>query len=93
MTDVDVVRRFYDDLAGDDERIYADWTASSRRQARALDAFLPPQALVLDCAAGVGTQLLRLAALGAEAGLVDMRRLLPEQSGFFQPLLLARRPG
>jgi glycine/sarcosine N-methyltransferase len=64
VTDADEVRRFYDDLAEDYERNYADWAASSRRQAQALDALLPAGAFVLDCAAGIGTQLLGLAALG-----------------------------
>jgi hypothetical protein len=31
-----------------------------------------------------------LAALAAEAGLADVRWLLPAETGFFQPLLLAR---
>jgi glycine/sarcosine N-methyltransferase len=33
-----------------------------------------------------------LAALATATGLVDVRWLLPAESGFFQPLLLARRP-
>lgn len=64
MTDTAGIRRFYDDLADDYERIYADWEASSRRQAQVLGALLPADAFVLDCAAGIGTQLLGLAALG-----------------------------
>jgi glycine/sarcosine N-methyltransferase len=79
VTDTDGVRRFYDDLAEDYERIYADWAASSRRQAAALEALIPPGGFVLDCAAGVGTQLLGLAALGhrvvgTDLSVVALRR-------------------
>src|SRR4051794_24760367 len=72
VTDADGVRRFYDDLAEDYERVYADWAASSRRQAQALDALLPANALMLDCAAGIGTQLLGLAALGHRVAGTDL---------------------
>jgi glycine/sarcosine N-methyltransferase len=72
VTGTDGVRRFYDDLAPDYERIYADWETSSRRQAQALDALLPAGALVLDCAAGIGTQLLGLAALGHRVAGTDL---------------------
>jgi glycine/sarcosine N-methyltransferase len=70
VTDADAVRRAYDDLAADYERIYPDWRASSRRQGEALHAVLTAELApstrlrVLDCAAGIGTQLLGLARLG-----------------------------
>ena len=32
----------------------------------------------------------RIAALASDAGLVGVRWLLPAESGFFQPLLIAR---
>jgi glycine/sarcosine N-methyltransferase len=70
VTDADAVRRAYDDLAADYERIYPDWHASSRRQGQALHAVLTAELAatrelrLLDCAAGIGTQLLGLAALG-----------------------------
>jgi glycine/sarcosine N-methyltransferase len=72
VTDAAEVRRFYDDLAEDYERVYADWAASSRRQAQALDALLPASAFVLDCAAGIGTQVLGLAALGHRVAGTDL---------------------
>ena len=86
MTDTGGVRRFYDDLAEDYERIYADWAASSRRQAEALDALLPPGGFVLDCAAGIGTQLLGLAALGhrvvgTDLSGVALRRVAERDAG------------
>lgn len=67
------VRHFYDDLAADYDLIYADWEASIARQADALSALIdgtadsgngPVGYDVLDCACGIGTQALGLAALG-----------------------------
>jgi glycine/sarcosine N-methyltransferase len=78
VTDADAVRRAYDDLAADYDRIYPDWRASSRRQGQALHgvltAELAPDAglRVLDCAAGIGTQLLGLAALAGTCAGTDL---------------------
>jgi SAM-dependent methyltransferase len=64
------IRDFYDDLAATYDLYYADWDASRERQARALQQILNvlPQGErsrhLLDCACGIGTQLLGLAALG-----------------------------
>jgi glycine/sarcosine N-methyltransferase len=60
---------FYDGLAASYDRIYPDWEASSRRQGDALHAAVsgtlgPGTRRILDCAAGIGTQLLGLAAHG-----------------------------
>ncbi|MFC8534975.1 class I SAM-dependent methyltransferase [Streptomyces sp. NPDC057249] len=64
------VRDFYDDLASDYDLMYADWQASIERQGAALSGLIGT-ALgggaaydVLDCACGIGTQALGLAALG-----------------------------
>ncbi|MFH9352338.1 class I SAM-dependent methyltransferase [Kitasatospora sp. NPDC017646] len=61
--------RFYDDFADDYHLLYADWDASLARQGAALDALIrarlgPGPAEVLDCACGIGTQAIGLAALG-----------------------------
>lgn len=67
------VRHFYDDLAAEYDLIYADWEASIARQAAALSALIGGTVDsgngsvaydVLDCACGIGTQALGLAALG-----------------------------
>jgi glycine/sarcosine N-methyltransferase len=63
------VQAFYDDLAATYDRIYPDWAASVTRQGTALDALLtaelgPGPHQLLDCACGIGTQLLGLAAHG-----------------------------
>jgi glycine/sarcosine N-methyltransferase len=65
----DSARQFYDDLADTYDLIYADWERSMTRQASALDALIRAQLgegsiRVLDCACGIGTQLIGLAALG-----------------------------
>jgi SAM-dependent methyltransferase len=58
-------RDFYDSLAADYHRIFADWDASMARQAAALGAFLGPGPhRVLDCSCGIGTQAIGLALAG-----------------------------
>lgn len=63
------VQHFYDALAEHYHLIFEDWDRSMQRQARTLDALLsarlPAGSLrILDCACGIGTQALGLAALG-----------------------------
>ncbi|MFG2992526.1 class I SAM-dependent methyltransferase [Streptomyces sp. NPDC048257] len=70
-------RRFYDELAGRYDLIYADWDASTARQGRALDTRLtaalgPGPHTVLDNACGIGTQALGLAALGHRVTGTDL---------------------
>ena len=69
--------RFYDDLAGSYDRMFADWAASSRRQGEVLHALLeqhlgPGPHRVLDCAAGIGTQTLGLLAHGHRVAASDV---------------------
>ncbi|MFJ6997950.1 class I SAM-dependent methyltransferase [Streptomyces sp. NPDC003090] len=70
-------RYFYDDLAADYDLLYADWDASVARQGTALDdrvtrALGPGTYDVLDCACGIGTQALGLAALGHRVTGTDL---------------------
>jgi SAM-dependent methyltransferase len=59
------VRDFYDALAPDYHRIFADWDASMARQAAALEALMGPGPhRILDCACGIGTQAIGLARGG-----------------------------
>ena len=67
----DATRDFYDDLAAGYHRMFEDWDASIARQAAALTALLERecdaparQIKVLDCACGIGTQILGLATHG-----------------------------
>jgi SAM-dependent methyltransferase len=61
--------RFYDELAGDYHLLFADWWAAARVHGEVLAGLLAargvvPPAAVLDCACGIGTQALPLAAAG-----------------------------
>ena len=62
-------RAFYDRLAADYDLIYEEWPAAIPRQAALLDRLIRGElgaaaSDVLDCACGIGTQALGLAALG-----------------------------
>ncbi|MET7730019.1 class I SAM-dependent methyltransferase [Streptomyces sp. NPDC005402] len=64
MTDSSA-RDFYDLLAPDYHRIFADWDASMAYQASVLGPLLGPGPhRVLDCACGIGTQAIGLALAG-----------------------------
>ncbi|WP_020118212.1 class I SAM-dependent methyltransferase [Streptomyces canus] len=64
MTDSST-REFYDSLAPDYHRIFANWDASIARQAAALGALLGPgPRRILDCSCGIGTQAIGLALAG-----------------------------
>ncbi|GAA4924111.1 class I SAM-dependent methyltransferase [Streptomyces coeruleoprunus] len=70
-------RYFYDDLAADYDLMYADWDTSVVRQGVALDdritrALGPGGHDVLDCACGIGTQALGLAARGHRVTGTDL---------------------
>src|SRR5574340_344140 len=66
----DLVRDFYDELAGDYHLIFEDWEASMARQGAALRKILERECgptrpvSCLDCSCGIGTQALALARLG-----------------------------
>ncbi|WP_367137774.1 class I SAM-dependent methyltransferase [Saccharothrix sp. HUAS TT1] len=78
MPDEDTAARgFYDGLAERYHLLYADWEASVGRQGAALDGVLrralgPGPKDVLDCACGIGTQALGLAALGHRVVATDL---------------------
>jgi len=58
---------FYDSMASHYHLIFQDWNASIQRQAAIIAQLLPAPDItgrVLDCACGIGTQALGLAALG-----------------------------
>lgn len=63
------VNEFYDEMADSYHLLFQDWDASIKRQAAVLDCIfqkcdLTRQDVILDCACGIGTQSLGLAALG-----------------------------
>ncbi len=66
----DEIRDFYNSLADDYHLIFPDWNVSIERQARVLSNILSSELpshsplRIFDCACGIGTQALGLAALG-----------------------------
>ena len=73
----DSVLEFYQQLAPDYHLIYADWSQAIERHGNALDRLIrarysgPPLA-VLDCASGIGTQAIGLAARGYTVHATDL---------------------
>ncbi len=66
---MDIVQQFYNNLAGQYDRLFRDWDASVGEQAAILDRLFSGcgfdrSARILDCACGIGTQAIGLAALG-----------------------------
>lgn len=66
---MDITQTFYDSLASQYDKLFLDWTATTHEQAVILDRIFRDMgfdcsASVLDCACGIGTQSIGLAALG-----------------------------
>jgi ubiquinone/menaquinone biosynthesis C-methylase UbiE len=92
---------FYDDLAGTYDRIFSDWHHSVLAQGRTLDTLVRHELgdhgeRVLDCAAGIGTQLLGMAQHGHEvagadlsAGALRRARIEARRIGVPAPLAVA----
>ena len=74
---MDIIQTFYDDMAAGYDRLFQDWQASVREQAQILDrlfvqAGFDRGAHILDCACGIGTQAIGLAALGYRVTASDI---------------------
>ena len=66
---MNITQSFYDNLAPRYDKLFQDWQASTREQAIVLDKIFRSSgfdetAQILDCACGIGTQAIGLAALG-----------------------------
>lgn len=66
---MDITQTFYDNLASQYDQLFADWHATTKEQALLLDRLFAAQGFdrstrILDCACGIGTQAIGLAALG-----------------------------
>ena len=66
---MDIVQTFYDNLASQYDQLFQDWQTTTREQAAILDRIFRENgfdntARILDCACGIGTQSIGLAALG-----------------------------
>ena len=66
---MDITQTFYDSMASEYDKLFSDWQATTHEQAVILDRIFrgsgfDSAASVLDCACGIGTQAIGLAALG-----------------------------
>ena len=66
---MNITQTFYDNMASRYDKLFFDWQATTREQALILERIFRDQgfdrtARVLDCACGIGTQAIGLAALG-----------------------------
>lgn len=74
---MDIIQTFYDNLASQYDKLFLDWQASTKEQAEILDRIFSNcgfdrSADVLDCACGIGTQVLGLANLGYKVTASDI---------------------
>lgn len=66
---MDIIQTFYDEMATQYDKLFFDWQAATREQADILDRILLQSGFdrtsrILDCACGIGTQAIGLAAMG-----------------------------
>ena len=66
---MNITQTFYDDMASQYDKLFLDWQAATREQALILDKLFREEGFdetadILDCACGIGTQAIGLAALG-----------------------------
>lgn len=72
-----ITQSFYDDLAPQYDKLFLDWDAAAQEQAVILDRLFQENgfdktAHILDCACGIGTQAIGLAALGYRVTASDI---------------------
>ena len=66
---MDIVQKFYDNLATEYHKLFLDWESNGLEQAKILDDIFKAYGVdknceILDCACGIGTQAIGLATLG-----------------------------
>ena len=74
---MNITQTFYDNLASQYDKLFLDWQGATREQAVILDKLFQKHgfersARVLDCACGIGTQAIGLAALGYQVTASDI---------------------
>ena len=74
---MEITQTFYDNLASQYDKLFQDWEATTREQAVLLDQLFRDNgfdrtAKILDCACGIGTQAIGLAALGYSVTASDI---------------------
>ena len=73
---MNITQTFYDNLATQYDKLFLDWQATTQEQAVILDSLFrkygfDTSAHILDCACGIGTQAIGLAALGYDITASD----------------------
>ena len=74
---MDITQSFYDNMASQYDKLFLDWHATTKEQAVILNRIFNnngfnTNAHVLDCACGIGTQAIGLAALGYQVAASDI---------------------
>ena len=74
---MNIVQTFYDNMASQYDKLFFDWQATTHEQAVILDKLFKDSgfgtsAKVLDCACGIGTQAIGVAALGYSVTASDI---------------------
>ena len=74
---MDITQTFYDNMAAQYDKLFLDWEAASHEQALILnkifaDSGFDRTARILDCACGIGTQAIGLAAIGYSVTASDI---------------------
>lgn len=74
---VDIIQTFYDSMASQYDKLFLDWQTTTHEQAVILDRIFRSNgfqnsARILDCACGIGTQSIGLAALGYHVTASDI---------------------
>ena len=74
---MDIIQSFYDNLASQYDKLFLDWQATTEEQALILDKLFRDNGYdnkckILDCACGIGTQAIGLAALGYNVTASDI---------------------
>lgn len=74
---MDIIQKFYDNLASKYDLLFKDWNASCKEQATVIKKILDCHGFdigtkILDCACGIGTQSIGLAELGYDVTASDI---------------------
>ena len=74
---MDIIQSFYNKLASQYDKLFLDWQATTKEQSLILDKLFKHngysnQSKILDCACGIGTQAIGLAAMGYNVTASDI---------------------
>lgn len=82
---MNITQTFYDNMASSYDKLFLDWQATTHEQAELLDKLFRERgfdrsAKILDCACGIGTQAVGIAALGYDVTGSDISRAELEEA-------------